>query len=147
VSVDVLLSRLEKVKRLPGNGQRYMARCPAHADRTASLSIRETDDGRILLHCFGQQCSAVEIVGAVGLKIEDLFPERPGDHHTRGERRPWPAADILRAVAFEALVVAQSAAALLAGEPFGQAERDRLMLAAERLGTAARMAGGDYGRP
>ena len=30
----------------------WMARCPSHEDKTPSLSIREGDDGRVLLHCF-----------------------------------------------------------------------------------------------
>jgi hypothetical protein len=33
-------------------GRGWMARCPAHRDRTPSLSIREADDGRLLLKCF-----------------------------------------------------------------------------------------------
>ena len=45
MSADVLLSILEGVKRTgPG---RWMARCPAHGDKSPSLSIRELDDGRV----------------------------------------------------------------------------------------------------
>jgi putative DNA primase/helicase len=32
-------------------GDSWMARCPAHDDRKPSLSIRDADDGKILLHC------------------------------------------------------------------------------------------------
>ncbi|MCV5231644.1 CHC2 zinc finger domain-containing protein, partial [Escherichia coli] len=46
---DVLLERLAGV-RLVGAG-RWMACCPAHPDRSPSLSIRVLDD-KILLHCF-----------------------------------------------------------------------------------------------
>lgn len=34
-----------------GSGGKYMARCPAHDDRTASLSIGEGKDGQLLLNC------------------------------------------------------------------------------------------------
>jgi hypothetical protein len=50
----------------------WLARCPAHDDRSPSLSIAEGDDGRILLHCFAG-CSLESIVAALGLTMRDLF--------------------------------------------------------------------------
>ena len=47
--IELILSRLEKVSSNNGGG-RYKALCPAHADRSPSLSICEGDDGRVLLH-------------------------------------------------------------------------------------------------
>jgi hypothetical protein len=38
------------------------------------LSIRETDDGLILVHCFGG-CETEAIVKAMGLTMRDLFPK------------------------------------------------------------------------
>lgn len=53
-----LLGRLEAVcERGPG---RWLARCPAHADRTPSLAIRERKDGALLVHCFAG-CAAEEV--------------------------------------------------------------------------------------
>lgn len=49
-----------------------MARCPAHDDQKASLSIGEGTDGRILVKCFAG-CLAEDIVAACGLKLSDLF--------------------------------------------------------------------------
>jgi hypothetical protein len=57
------------------------------------------------------------------------------------EKRPFPAADVLRAIAFEALVVATAGAALLSGHPFSAADRERLMAAVARI-QAALSAGG-----
>jgi hypothetical protein len=143
MSAEILLSKLDKVKRTgPG---RWLACCPAHADKGPSLSIREMDDGRILLHDFGAGCSVHEIVQAVGLDIAELFPPRALDQRTLPERRPFPAADVLRAVAFESLVVSAAAAALLAGEPFGEADRARLVLAAARINGAVTAAGVRHG--
>lgn len=34
-----------------------MALCPNHADKNPSLSVRETENGRILLHCFATTCT------------------------------------------------------------------------------------------
>jgi hypothetical protein len=53
----------------------YEARCPAHEDQHASLSITEGQDGRVLLCCHAG-CKAPAIVGAMGLTIQDLFPPR-----------------------------------------------------------------------
>lgn len=139
MSVDNLLQHLAKVKRT-GDG-RWLACCPAHADKSPSLSIRETDTGAILLHCFSG-CTAHEIVSAVGLDMADLFPPREnGDHFTKGERRPFPAADCLRAIAGEAQLVLIAAADLQAGRIPTDADRARLALAASRI-AAALTAGG-----
>lgn len=79
-----ILNRLDKVRQIrPGS---WIARCPAHGDKDPSLSIRETDDGKVLLKCFAG-CSAADVVGAVSLSLRDLFPEPlPGaEHHRRRE--------------------------------------------------------------
>jgi hypothetical protein len=46
------------------NGKGYMAKCPAHADRRASLSISEGRDGRVLLHCHAGCIEATESVSS-----------------------------------------------------------------------------------
>lgn len=131
------LSRLDKVKRT-GAG-RYQARCPAHDDRGPSLSIRELDDGRVLVHCFAG-CDVHSVLASVGLDISALFPERE-IQHGRPERRPFPAADVLRCVAFEALVVTVAGVGLLSGHPFTDVDRDRLALAVGRIHAALDAAG------
>ncbi|HLW82620.1 MAG TPA: hypothetical protein VKS20_11345 [Candidatus Acidoferrales bacterium] len=49
-----------------------MTRCPAHADRSPSLSIREGSDGRVLLHCFAG-CSLEAVCEATGIHVFNLF--------------------------------------------------------------------------
>lgn len=51
----------------------WMARCPAHDDRTPSLQISEGPDGRILLKCFAG-CSIDDITNVLGIATRDLFP-------------------------------------------------------------------------
>lgn len=53
----------------------YKAKCPAHEDGHASLSIGSGDDGRVLFKCFAG-CSTDDICRAMGIKAADLFPER-----------------------------------------------------------------------
>lgn len=144
MGVDVLLSKLDGVKRTgPG---RWLAKCPAHEDRRASLAIRESDEGKILAHCFAG-CTVHEVVAAVGLEISDLFPPRPADpaHAGKAERRPFPAADILRAVAFEALVVACAASTMGSGGVLTDDDRGRLLLAARRIQAAVDAGGLNHG--
>lgn len=81
--LEAVLSRLEGVRR---NGDGYMALCPAHEDRDPSLSVREGDNGGVLLHCFAG-CEIPAVVEATGLEMRDLFP----DSLTR-LRRPQKAA-------------------------------------------------------
>lgn len=54
-------------------GKGWSARCPAHEDRRASLSIAEGDDGRALVHCHAG-CAPDAICAAVGLRVVDLMP-------------------------------------------------------------------------
>jgi hypothetical protein len=91
MSADSLLERLEGVR--PSGHGRWIARCPAHDDRSPSLSIREMDDGRVLVHCHAG-CGAVDVVDSVGLSLSDLFPDGPIYHHAKGvlkrsERRAY----------------------------------------------------------
>lgn len=77
MSAATLLDRLDGVRRT--GDRRWLARCPAHEDRSPSLSIRETDDGRTLVHCFGG-CHVGDVVESVGLELSDLMPPRALDH-------------------------------------------------------------------
>lgn len=54
----------------------WRTRCPAHEDRSPSLSIREAEDGRTLLKCFAG-CDTESILTSADLKWADLFPGPP----------------------------------------------------------------------
>lgn len=142
MSTETLISRLERVKRT-GAG-RYQARCPAHADRGPSLSIRELDDGRVLMHCFAG-CDTHSVLSALGLSFDDLYPPRQLGHHAKREGCPFPAADVLRAIAFEALVVVAAGSSMLAGEPLNAIDRERLILAVSRIQAALTAGGLNHG--
>ncbi len=60
--------------RRSGNG--WAARCPAHDDRKASLSVAAGDNGGVVLHCHAG-CSAESVVRNLGLTMADLIPDRP----------------------------------------------------------------------
>lgn len=139
--IDDILSRLVGVRENGRGSSRWSARCPAHNDKTASLSIRLLDDGRILIHCFAL-CPPADVLAAVGLEFADLYPpdSRTTDP-TNPERRPFPASDVLRALNREALIVAAAAGFLLEGRPLSDDDRERLVLAYERIQEAVAYSG------
>lgn len=68
MQLEELVDRLEGVR---GN----KALCPAHEDRTASLTFAESDDGTILLTCWAG-CELKDICDALSIRVSDLFPEQ-----------------------------------------------------------------------
>ncbi len=84
-TIDHVLSHLQGVRR---SGAGYVAKCPHHDDRQASLSIKEAADGKVLLHCFAG-CGNADVVVSAGLAFVDLFP--PG-HRERLKARVWKGA-------------------------------------------------------
>jgi hypothetical protein len=135
MNATVLLSRLDGVRRT--GSERWLARCPAHEDRKASLSIRELGDGRLLVHDFAG-CDVENILGAVELGFDALFPARSVEDRRSPERRAFPAADVLQAVGFEALIVAVAAENLARGQTLTDTDQARLMIAVERITAAVR---------
>ena len=84
--IENIAERLDKVTKA---GKGLKACCPAHADNGPSLSVREGDDGRVLLHCHAG-CSTAAVVAAMGLSMSDLFPP------SNTPRRPPPAPGVSR---------------------------------------------------
>lgn len=81
-----LLSRLDAVQ--PRGRCQWVARCPGHDDRSPSLSIRERDDGTVLLHCFAG-CETADVLAAIGLNFSDLYPDPlPTGHNAQNVRSP-----------------------------------------------------------
>ena len=66
--VEVLRDKLQGVKRL---GRGWMARCPAHDDRTASLHFQRGAERDLVVHCFAEKgCTFKAISDACGLPSE-----------------------------------------------------------------------------
>jgi hypothetical protein len=131
-AADTLLGHLDAVRETgPG---RWLARCPAHDDKSPSLSVRECDDGVVLLHDFGG-CDSADVLAALGLELKDLFPA-PLTHHRPPTRSGISASDALQAIDNEALTVAIIAADLRAHREIDNPTWNRLALAAQRIGAA-----------
>jgi len=72
--LEEVLARLHGVKRA---GAGYMARCPAHDDRRASLSVASGEDGRVLLYCQAG-CKTADVAAAIGLSMAELMGDAKG---------------------------------------------------------------------
>jgi len=70
-AIENMLSRLERVRRV-GNG--WMARCPAHEDRSPSLKLAVGEDGRVLVSC-KVGCKTEDVLDSLGLAWRDLFDQ------------------------------------------------------------------------
>jgi hypothetical protein len=127
-AITKILDRLDGVRQTkPG---RWIAKCPAHPDRSPSLSIKEENDGRILLLDFGG-CPTQIVLQAIGLDFRDLY-DAPLAHHLPPIRGGFTARELLELTAHEATV-----AALLARDAQSRQltveEITRLEKAADRL--------------
>ena len=83
------------------SGRGFIARCPAHNDRTPSLSITDAADGadaRVLIHCFAgcPQAVVIAALAAHGLWSRSLRARRPRPHMT-GRTEPNPMLDVAKA--------------------------------------------------
>ena len=86
MTFEEFCSRLQGVE---GKGKQRTALCPAHGDKHQSLSVSEGEDGKILVKChYG--CSTQDIVSAMGLTMQDLFPE-PGKRPEKKPKREFVA--------------------------------------------------------
>lgn len=61
-----------------------MYQCPSHSDSYPSLSVTESAESSVLIHCFGG-CPAEEVMECLDLSMKNLFCAHP-----------WPPARVLR---------------------------------------------------
>lgn len=51
----------------------WLCKCPAHQDKSPSLTVKQADDGKVLIHCFAG-CDPELVAIAAGVQFRDLFP-------------------------------------------------------------------------
>lgn len=126
--LEVVLQHLSGVVKA---GKNLKAPCPAHADKTPSLSVAVGDDGRVLLHCFSG-CSVESVVAAMGLAMTDLFQQ--GATPRKVPRIFGVTSHALReAVDFERQILFFVQADKLHGRPVSRIDLERARLAMQRI--------------
>lgn len=139
--IDLLLSKLERVKQ---HGRGHRASCPSCGGSASKLSVSEVETGAVLLHCFGG-CTPGEVLGAIGLRLGDLFPERlrpetPAERREARERAQvagWQAA--LEMLCKEVAVVYLAQRQLRNWLVLSEEDDARLKLAEDRIANARNM--------
>ena len=101
----------------------WLARCPSHDDKSPSLTIKDAGDGRTLVHCFAG-CGANEVLNAIGLELQDLYP--PTDRNYHAERTQ-------KERTIDELVIEIARADRAAGKSISPTDRDREAEAFARL--------------
>jgi hypothetical protein len=129
--IDNLLSRLEKVKQT--NSDQYVACCPAHKDKSPSLSIKVLPDGKILLHCFAE-CSIDEVLSSIGLALENLFPLRL--EVSKPIKRKISSSAALEIIYFDGLVIQTTARMIINKELLVKKDFQRVTTSFMRINSA-----------
>ena len=133
-NIDALLSKLDKV-RSNGNGK-WLACCPAHNDKSPSLAIKETEDDKILIHCFSG-CAVADIVAAVGLELSDLMPDNPT--YQKGAKPPkFNKNELFDRLAFESTILSLAIRQLLNLEDLSREDLIRVIQAENVINDIAR---------
>lgn len=129
--IDVVLANLTKVRQRQ-TGQ-WTACCPAHPDTNPSLSVRETPDGSVLLHCFAG-CTVGSVLDALGLDTPSLYPprQRSGNEPTRVARLLTPS-QALQLLNDEAHLIAVAGANVTHGVILTEADLHRVVQATARI--------------
>lgn len=131
---QTFLSRCNRVRKT--GPDRWIACCPAHEDSNPSMNVKDVG-GKLLVICRAG-CSTEEILEAVQLPWSVLFEEKPFAYQ-RAVQKAFPTADILEALAHEALIVCIIAADVKRKKEIKPEEWERLALAYQRIDAARRM--------
>lgn len=133
---QILLPRLDGVIK---TGAGWRALCPACGGKSHKLSIAESENGTLLVTCFGCHDTAA-VLAAVGLTVSDLFQRRDLRTMTPAERTQmrqsaliprWRAA--LEVLSHESTVLLIAANKLGDGEALDDDELTRMRVAALKV--------------
>ena len=139
MNIDDFLARLTKVRTSGSN--KFMACCPAHEDKTPSLSISFNNEG-IAIHCFAG-CEKENILDAIGLDFTDLFFSEKVPY-TKTQRKQFDAIEILRLMSKEATLVTIAATLTKQGKSLSNDDMKQLKEAEQRLYNALEAINGKF---
>ena len=126
-TINMLLEKLQGVRS--NSHGKWLARCPAHDDKSPSLSIKLTDDGKILIHCFAG-CHVTKIVESLGLTLADLMPNNWQPLYEKNSKSPKPPKfsryELFDLLAFESLILSIGIRQLLDGKKLDQDDLKRI---------------------
>ena len=138
MAVEQLLSVLDGVRQTRPN--QWIARCPAHEDRSPSLSVKDSGGGIVLIKCFAG-CESEAVLDALGLQFSDLFPERLPDVPHRRPSISLSPREIVEVIEHELTVASLILADVAESKLIDEDTWGRFCKAAQRIQTVR-----DHGR-
>ena len=129
MEINEILSKFQRVYK--SWTDQWQCLCPAHDDKSPSVGIKYTKDGRILIHCFSG-CPTNEILDAVGISFDDLFPDKLENEYKPIKRAFNPYA-VLTSLSNEILLCTLAAMDLSKGKILNETDKQRLILAYSRI--------------
>ncbi len=134
MNIEQLLARLEKIRRI-GDGK-WLACCPAHNDKNPSLAIKQTEDGKILIHCFAG-CDVESIVSSIDLSIADLMPDNPT--YKKGSKPPkFNKYELFDRMVYESIILCIAIRQLINKEALTTEDQKRVLKAEQTIDDIAR---------
>ena len=131
---EKLLIRLKGVRSIKAG--EWKALCPAHPDKSPSLSITQENDRRVLIHCHAE-CEPLAVLNSVGLEFRDLY-EKPLGHHFQPIRQDWHLRQALAALAFDAAIIVIGTNDVAAGKRLSDKDVTQMAKSAGRIDAAYR---------
>lgn len=127
MNVDEFLCKLSKVT---GRAPKWRAICPACGGKNGQkLSVGLGAGDIILIHCFAGH-SVDEVLGAAGVKMDDLYPNKSSTG--KPNRRAFSSYEAIRALAPELNVAWVVLTDVARGKQISSADRKRAGEAAKR---------------
>lgn len=127
--IEDVINRLQGVKSTGQN--RWIAKCPSHQDKSPSLALSQDADGKVLINCFAG-CGTYEILQAVGLDWDAVFPEKMLTPAKPKKARIY-ATEGLQLLRLETQIVTLGGSRLQRGEKLNDEDYARFLKAMERI--------------
>ena len=128
--IENLLERLTGVKTTKNN--EWVALCPVHNEKTPSLGLKLTPEGKIICHCFGCGASGLDVIHALNLDPSELFPPEDSVTYTRQKRVYLSADTVLWCLQYEATILSLAACDIVNG-CVNVDDTKRILLAQSRI--------------
>ena len=139
MNIENILTKLEKVESR--GAERWIARCPAHPDRSPSLAIKISGE-QVLLHCFAG-CSVEQILDSINAEWADIMPQSKPTGY-KHKKSFFPASDVLACLEHELLVCVLVAQQMVDGESIDSEDKERLALAVQRIDEARSLSSANH---
>lgn len=128
--IEKVLSRLENVREM-GSPGKWMVRCPAHDDKTPSLSISLRGES-IALYCHAG-CSTEDVLDSIGLMFSDLYGKEAANYQAAIANKGKKSTRHLKPFDIDLMVLKLAEADLEVGRTLSIEDQARVALAKERL--------------